>query len=268
MEELKAPEVGSVLVLYTQNTASDVAEEQAREGSQSIVFCDHSSLNSALEKVPSSSLDEVKVAGFSLDSDSQGHIYRVLKDGAKVAILGISTREEGIELTSDMKMMGFGGIMVAKDESTSALSRFLVAQKPDWGKASSASVATNKLNGGSTTAATKKWTMGTGDLAEMDLVDEDDLLNDGVEVDSSACAPPADGGKKRACKNCSCGLAEVEAAELKGEQAKIDPLVRASGCGSCSKGDAFRCASCPFLGKPAFEPGQEKVVLSMGDDDF
>merc|ERR1711871_1066231 len=98
-----------------------------------------------------------------------------------------------------------------------------------------------------------------GDLAEMDLVDEDDLLNDGITVDTAACAPPEGGGKKRACKNCSCGLAELEAAELKEEQAKIDPLVRASGCGSCSKGDAFRCASCPFLGKPAFEPGQERV---------
>ena len=34
-----------------------------------------------------------------------------------------------------------------------------------------------------------------GDLAEMDLVDEDDLLNDGITVDAAACAPPADGGE-------------------------------------------------------------------------
>jgi len=78
--------------------------------------------------------------------------------------------------------------------------------------------------------------------------------------------------RKKACKNCSCGLAEIEAEEAKTgkvvllnsdsvvevgagdvEKNRLTAAAKAapkatSSCGSCFLGDAFRCASCPYLG--------------------
>ena len=107
------------------------------------------------------------------------------------------------------------------------------------------------------------------------LADEDDLLAaDKLEV----APPPADaaGGcatKRKACANCSCGRAEREAAEdaahAEGKPAPPPPppAASASACGNCAKGDAFRCAGCPYLGQPAFDPAEkEKVKLTLDDD--
>ncbi|GAA5972286.1 hypothetical protein JCM11641_002391 [Rhodosporidiobolus odoratus] len=96
---------------------------------------------------------------------------------------------------------------------------------------------------------------------------------------------------RRACKNCSCGLREI----LLDEQ-EADDLVEAgfaaqpnatatnasttqtnkaptrkiksgvsSSCGNCYLGDAFRCGSCPYLGMPAFEPGQPVKIGGLDD---
>ncbi|XP_035723241.1 anamorsin homolog [Vespa mandarinia] len=93
-------------------------------------------------------------------------------------------------------------------------------------------------------------------VVEDDLIDEDELLDedDIVKPDITSLKVCGTTGKRKACKDCTCGLAE----ELNGKAEEKG--IQKSSCGNCYLGDAFRCASCPYLGMPAFKPG-EKIVL-------
>ncbi|KIY45897.1 Fe-S cluster assembly protein DRE2 [Fistulina hepatica ATCC 64428] len=145
-----------------------------------------------------------------------------------------------------------------------------------------------------TDTATKKalWTLVSPSTPK---IDQNALL---TEADRArpipACEPISATGRprrKRACKNCSCGLKELEEEEARtgkvvmldetGErvvevkQSEKERLIQAaknapkatSSCGNCYLGDAFRCSSCPYLGLPAFKPG-EKVEISLDMDDI
>jgi len=97
-------------------------------------------------------------------------------------------------------------------------------------------------------------------------IDPETLL---TEEDLQTKKPASDcSAKPRACKNCTCGRAEKEAAGqatvvLPSDASGVDASsVPKSSCGNCSRGDAFRCAGCPYRGLPPFQPG-ERVALVL-----
>lgn len=151
--------------------------------------------------------------------------------------------------------------------------------------------------------------------SESELIDEDSLLTENdkkqhVNIPAS-CQPFERKKRRRACKDCTCGLAQRLAAEDKAKRAKADTALtnlqssrniwnngrvtdgprntrndvhstaaklgeadlaevdftvpgKVGSCGNCALGDAFRCDGCPYVGLPAFKPGEE--VRLVNDD--
>jgi len=117
-----------------------------------------------------------------------------------------------------------------------------------------------------------------------DLIDEDTLLTE-EDLNRPLAIPteciPKVGKRRRACKDCTCGLAEKIAAEDAAKRADADQKLqtlklgmddlnevdftvqgKVGSCGNCSLGDAFRCDGCPYIGMPAFKPGEEVRLLN------
>lgn len=140
------------------------------------------------------------------------------------------------------------------------LGGYCSARKPDFEVGSSAPLKLN-LPAAAPSSAAAVWTLSGQDALDddLDLLDEDELLDDEdkQKPDPASLRVCGTTGKKKACKDCSCGLAEDLAA---GKQPATKSVT--SSCGSCNLGDAFRCASCPYLGMPAFKSG-EKIQLSQ-----
>lgn len=117
-----------------------------------------------------------------------------------------------------------------------------------------------------------------------DLIDEDDLITEEdmarPVLQPPECRPKA-GKRRRACKDCTCGMKEKIEAEDAAKRASADKALnslkldeddlaevdftvqgKVGSCGNCALGDAFRCDGCPYIGLPAFKPGEEVRLLN------
>ncbi|KAL0949899.1 hypothetical protein HGRIS_009928 [Hohenbuehelia grisea] len=201
-------------------------------------------------------------------------------------------------LPSELTLAGFQIIQSLTPDGV------IVAQKPTHSAGTSFSL--KKKLAGSTPApaislprrnkdlSAKKalWTLSSPSTP---LIDAESLLTPADRARPVPTCEPVNAAaprRKRACKNCSCGLAELEAEERKSgkvvvidgapdggaiemTQEERERLMKAaeaapkatSSCGNCFLGDAFRCAGCPYRGLPAFKPG-EKVEIDFGMDDI
>lgn len=209
----------------------------------------------------------------SHDDATTGMVSKVLKylsPGGQLIVFGVPTDRNVVEsLISTLKLSGFVDVISPRTNIVSG-------SRPKFAAGSSM-----KLQSGS-----KKWTLDPtildiGSNEDDEMIDEDALLDeeDRKKPSSESLRVCSTTGKRKACANCSCGLKEemeqeardgieknIQSAIQKNIQSAMDgDEPSKSSCGSCYLGDAFRCSSCPYLGTPAFKPG-EKIVLDTSDD--
>jgi len=197
-------------------------------------------------------------------------------------------------LPSELTLSGFNVLSSIPDTGT------IIAQKPAPSSSLSLknrtanSVPLMKLNR-KADPAKKQALWAITSSPSTPLIDAESLLTPQDKIRPVPTCEPVNAvapRRKKACKGCSCGLAELEEEERKnskvvlldgsqnGEAREVDQsekerLINAakaapkatSSCGSCFLGDAFRCASCPYMGLPAFKPG-EKVEIDFSMDDL
>lgn len=176
--------------------------------------------------------------------DTLKKLLDILKAGGKLFI-SLPSNEDKIKF--ELITNGFMNVEVTKGK--------ISAIKPKFEVGSAASLIIPKRSPG-------VWKLNNLLDDDVETIDPDDLLDedDVKKPDPLSLRVCGTTGKRKACKDCSCGLAEELAAEGKAGKVIDTKDAPKSSCGSCYLGDAFRCATCPYLGMPAFKPG-EKIQL-------
>jgi len=239
-------------------------------------------------------------------------LFTQLLDGlSPLGKLHILNTPSGSTLPDELTLLGFAILYTAPSSSGTTI----VAQKParSYSLKTKKAIATTtaKGNGGEAIAmplprrpkqdpgkkATKEalWAVVSPSTPS---IDAEALLTPADRERPVICDPVTSSSaprKKKACKGCTCGLAEIEKAEEEAEQAELakrlkvilldgDGVVEVeaasgidkererlkkaaesatkatSSCGSCYLGDAFRCSSCPYRGNPTLVSDDHTLI--------
>ncbi|CAB4384757.1 unnamed protein product [Rhizophagus irregularis] len=248
---------GSLAFAHNTTTLSKLASILVPGGTlclrEPVLLAPRSSTDIPIIRTSESLVSELKLAGF-VDIEIRGTTEVELNDlfNTMEQVWGIKDENKKQELAQSLK----GQLNLVE----------VVVKKPVYeiGASFTLPFAKKVQNVNGTANKVSVWSLSVDDDDELEdennLLDESDL----IKPDKSTLIRPdcETSGKRKACKNCSCGFAE----ELEKESKAAAPT---SSCGSCYLGDAFRCSTCPYLGMPAFAPG-EKVVLggNMMQDDI
>jgi len=234
----------------------------------------------ALSAHPASSFSRIfsgclGLASISHDLDTLASLTRLLRPGGQLTLVQILAQDQDpASLTSSLVLAGLTAQAppqpletlpgleesLAKLNMTSGTAFMVTASKPNHEVGASRLLSFAKPAAAVKTAPKADvWTLEDIEDDTVELMDDSELLNeeDLVKPDPASLRVCGTTGKRKACKDCSCGLKE-ELEDGK-EPTKKDFT---SSCGSCFLGDAFRCGSCPYLGMPAFNPG-DKITLSQ-----
>ncbi|KAK8770148.1 hypothetical protein V5799_013388 [Amblyomma americanum] len=197
-------------------------------------------------------------------SDTLVNIISLLKPNGKLLVKISGADLDSGNLVYNLKLSGFVDICQNTSDGDSVE---ITCSKPSYEIGSSSKLPFAEATVGSQEPSAdvgKIWSLSAQDMldGDVELVDPDQLITeeDFQKPDPSALKAACGGEKKRrACRNCTCGLAEELDREAAAKAAAVQQPK--SSCGNCYLGDAFRCASCPYRGLPAFKPG-EKIVLT------
>jgi len=170
-------------------------------------------------------------------------------------------------LARNLQFAGFLNNVISQSEEYIEIT----ATKPEWeiGTSQSIKLGSKKNSNNNNNNITSWSSVKDSDelINEDELLDETDRLSrpktkrDDCEV----------GKSRKACKNCTCGRAELEAAAPK-KKLTLEMIENPgvfSNCGNCGLGDAFRCGGCPYRGLPTFKVGEKiSIPASFLDDDI